>query len=171
MEYSPEEFADAVVAALKTRLAGALTAVADQYAATDAQEGRVVPLDPPRPEDYYPGGKGALGNRWPYIDVAATDLLLADYDLGQTEADGTLALVVVAYDSHPRFDILYRKVYRLGSAIHAVLADHGALPGGARIRSCRIAWRFNPDPDTQQREELVSGVMLAYELGTTSVGP
>lgn len=162
MNLSPEEFADAVCDSLRINLPAALGAQTVRYADHDAAMGRVVELIAPANEDYYAGGVGAV-TRYPTVEVAAPDLTASGFDIAQTDGDVTLNLIVRAFDRHPVHDILYRKMSRLGAAIISVLMTPGAV-SDCTIEALRAAWRFNPE--TEEQDNVVSGVLLAFTVNT-----
>lgn len=171
--FSAEEFVDGVVSYLSTMLPAALDGVHATYAAADVAAGRTVPYSPPRPGaspdgDYYPGGAAEI-LRYPSVEVALPDETGRNFDIAQIDADIAATLVLMVWDSHAQFPILYRRLLRLTAAVEDLVLSRGALPGSAIVSSLRVAWRFNPEANV--RDEVVSGALLALTLGTTRVAP
>lgn len=157
---SLEDFVDFAINVLKANLPTALAAQVTKYADADAAAGRVVDLVAPRDEDFYAGGTGTL-IRYPAVEVSIPDLRVTRFALGMVDADTDFTLVVMASNSDPRQEILYRQMNRYGAAVSDVLTQPGAL-GSAIVDQFRGAWRFNPEQNVA--DEVQSGVALIYGM-------
>lgn len=181
---SVEELTDRAIQALIAQLPAQLAAMETQYAADPIKDIGALPV--PRSEnvpdldnktgDYWPGGVTGPITRWPTVEVAVPDLDGQDFSLDQHESDVTPTIIVRAWLSHVRADVLYRQCCRYGAAIYNVLVtpdatEHRGSGFGAEVTVRRYSarWRFNPEQNT--RDEIESAVVLIFYLDAPDVRP
>lgn len=176
---SVEDLVDFAIERMIEGLDGELAAIEALYAGSAHDIGT---MDRPRTTggengtgDYYPGGTDVIV-RYPTIEVAAPDLSGDTFSIDQHESDQTPVVIIRAWLQDAKFQTLYRMVNRYGSAIHNLLCT----PDDATARGCGFGpdvtirrytarWRFNPQ--TGERDQVTSAVLLAYWLDAPDVRP
>jgi hypothetical protein len=179
MMRSAEDFERRVCDSLRVLLPAALDAIEAEYLAQDQGEGLADPdgtswvrLDPPpaalngQPGGLVPGGVD-VRRVWPTVEVAVADAMYENFSLGQTDADGEIALIVCIWLKDARFPVLERASKRYSSAVFDCLRDPQLL--GASIRTARFAWRTNPEA-RDANERIESGNLIVLTLDSTLTG-
>lgn len=110
-----------------------------------------------------------LNDQQAVLEVALPDETLDGFDISQTDWDASLTVVVRAWlmhvgDPDTGVEFLYRKSLRMRRALVAVVApiDNDAFGNHASLERVRIAYRVNPETD--QREEFVSGTLFVMSV-------
>lgn len=173
MTWSTEELVDAAVDLLGANLEAALADVYAANLARDQAASRTIAYKAPRPGlselggDYYADAASTI-LRYPAVEVSIPDLQMANFSLGQIEADVTENLVLVLWEQGTRIGYLPRKLRRLAAAAYNVLLVQGAIDG-ATVETVRAAWRWNPEAG--ERDEVTSGALLVLGLASTRSRP
>lgn len=107
--------------------------------------------------------------RWPYVEVAVPDATITNLSIGQYAGDFAMNVIVRCLVSDPVGPRLNRKIKFYGRALLETLLQPDAFGDGEVVGSVRIAYRTNPE--TNEREEFVGGVLLVFEIPSVVVRP
>lgn len=180
---SVEELTDAAIAALIVGLDTELTAIETMYAGNPIRDIGALPRprtaatdsNPNPTGDYWAGGVGEV-IRWPTVEVAVPDLIGDTFSIDQHESDVTPTIIVRAWLSNPRVNMLYRQCCRYGAAIFNVLATpdaatHRGSGFGPEVTIRRYMGRWRYNPETNTRDEVQSAAIMIFYLDAPDVRP
>lgn len=117
----------------------------------------------PLPEDIFFGGSPTDAIvRYPAIEVATPDWLLADLDIGLVSGDARPSVVVRFFYEHVNFEALYRASLRFKSALLRVLVAPNSFGAGYTVRELRGSYRVNPE--TGEKQQFRAGTIVVFFL-------
>lgn len=166
------ELVEGIVRAAEAHLKARLPLHITQVNAEWAAQGLAEPiLETPTDDSYYPGGWAVL--RYPCVELASPEFDLLNLQLHRRDMDGATSLAIrgSVHDARTATGRLYYRACRFAQALIRPMLEHdpaaGLRPFGpnaelARERPVRGVFRFNPE--TLERDEIVAGVILVFDL-------